>query len=298
MTGDPASTPGPDRVVGSDRVLAVLVALARRPDGASLEELAREVASPKSTVHRALASLTRAGLAVKESVGHYALGDEFLRLAFEHHDARPDHVRVQPALRALAERFGETTHYAVLAGAEVVYRAKVDPPVGVVRPTSTVGGRNPAHSTAVGKLLLARLLPDDEAVLTWTGGRPLERRTARTLVDPRALAADLARTRERGYAVDDQENEAGITCLAVPAVLPTPAHQDGAVSVSALAYRTPLAALERELDTIRAIVAGSTIVPDGSALPAPVGGRARASSGAAGGNPVRPVDPPQRKGST
>ena len=255
MTGDPPSTAGPDRVVGSDRVLAVLVALARRPDGASLEELAREVASPKSTVHRALASLTRAGLAVKESVGRYALGDEFLRLAFEHHDARPDHVRVQPALRALAERFGETTHYAVLAGAEVVYRAKVDPPVGVVRLTSTVGGRNPAHSTAVGKLLLARLLPDDEAVLTWTGGRPLERRTARTLVDPRALAADLARTRERGYAVDDQENEPGIVCVAVPAFLTSPTRPSGAVSISAPVSRTPLATLVARVPEILATLA-------------------------------------------
>jgi len=141
--------------------------------------------------------------------------------------------------------------------------------------SATVGGRNPAHSTAVGKLLLARLLPDDEAVLTWAGAHPLERRTARTLVDPRALATDLARTRERGYAVDDQENEAGITCLAVPAALPTPAHQDGAVSVSALAYRTPLTALEREVDTIRAIVAGS----------------------APGAHLVQPVGSPQRKGS-
>src|SRR5688500_15669008 len=95
-----------DRVVGADRVLAVLVALAAHPQGVGLEELARAVASPKPTVHRALASLVRAGLAAKEGVGHYVLGDEFLRLAFAHHEARPDHVRILPALRALAHRCG------------------------------------------------------------------------------------------------------------------------------------------------------------------------------------------------
>lgn len=244
-----------DRLVGADRVLAVLVALARRPEGAGLEELARVVASPKSTVHRALASLVRAGLATKEGVGHYALGDEFLRLAFAHHEARPDHVRVLPALAALAERFGETAHYAVLDGAEVVYRAKVDPPAGAVRLTSTIGGRNPAHCTAVGKLLLAARLPDDDAVARWVAEHGLAPRTARTVVDPEAFAAELARVRARGYAVDDQENEVGINCLAVPAGLPSASLADGAVSVSALAYRTPLADLERDAPLVAAVVA-------------------------------------------
>jgi IclR family acetate operon transcriptional repressor len=251
LTGEVAS----DRLVGSDRVLAVLIELARRPDGASLEELARAVASPKSTVHRALASLTRAGLAAKGGVGHYALGDEFLRLAFAHHEARPDHVRILPALRALADRFGETAHYAVLDGDEVVYRAKVDPPAGAVRLTSTIGGRNPAHSTGVGKLLLAQQLTDDAAARAWVRSRRLERRTEHTITEPAAFAAEMARIRELGYAVDDQENEVGINCVAVPAV--GGPGQLGAVSVSALVYRTPLADLEREAGAIAALVSES-----------------------------------------
>lgn len=244
-----------DRVVGSDRVLAVLVELARYPAGVGLDELARVVASPKPTVHRALASLVKAGLATKEGVGRYVLGDEFLRMAFAHHEARPDHVRVLPALRSLAEGLGETAHYAVLDGDEVVYRAKVDPPAGAVRLTSTIGGRNPAYRTGVGKLLLARRLPDDRAVRRWLGGRELVARTPHTIVDPDALVAELARIREQGYAVDDQENELGINCVAVPANLPVPAGNDGAVSVSALTYRMPLTELVRRVPDIVEIVA-------------------------------------------
>jgi DNA-binding IclR family transcriptional regulator len=133
----------------------VLVELAQHPDGIGLDGLAQRLRSPKPTVHRALASLRRARLADQVSRGVYRLGDEYLRLAFQHHAARPEGALLEPALRQLAERYGETAHYAELDGTDVVYRAKVDPPSGSVRLTSQIGGRNPAATTAVGKLLLA-----------------------------------------------------------------------------------------------------------------------------------------------
>ncbi|MGW2050485.1 IclR family transcriptional regulator [Streptomyces sp. NPDC001858] len=244
------------RLVGSDRVLAVLKELARHPDGVGLDELTRAIGSPKPTVHRALGALRRAGLADQDARGRYALGDEFLRMAFTHHEARPEHVRVRPVLEALAHRFGETAHYAVLDGREVVYRAKVDPPSGAVRLTSTVGGRNPAHTTAVGKLLLARRSGalDEAEVEAWIGGSPLERRTPRTLCTAAVLQRELLATRERGYGLDDQENETGVNCLALPVYLTSPTTPSGAVSISALVYRTPLAGLVDALDEIRALL--------------------------------------------
>jgi DNA-binding IclR family transcriptional regulator len=247
---------GENPLVGSDRVLAVLVQLARRPDGASLDELARAVSSPKSTVHRALGSLVRSGLAARTAFGHYVLGDEFLRLAFTHHEARPDHVRIRPVLRALAERYGETAHYAVLDGAEVVYRAKVDPPGGAVRLSSVIGGRNPAHCTAVGKLLLAHELPDDAAAAAWARARQLTARTPNTVTAPDAFAAELRRIREQGFGLDREENELGVTCLAVPAFLTSPVRPSGAVSISALAYRTPLDRLVADAAVIAGLVTG------------------------------------------
>jgi len=259
ITADPAiPEQEPDRLVGADRVLAILAELARHPEGAGLEALARAVASNKATVHRALASLRRAGFATQDGRGRYVLGDEFLRLAFAHHEARPEHERIRPVLRDLASRYGETAHYAVLDGETVVYRAKVDPPSGAVRLASTVGGRNCSHSTAVGKLLLSYALPDDDAVLDWVGERVLQRRTGKTLTSARALAADLREIRGRGYAVDDQENEDGINCLAVPAFLTSPSVPSGAVSVSAPAYRTPLAVLVADVHAIRSRVSGET----------------------------------------
>jgi DNA-binding IclR family transcriptional regulator len=239
-------------LVGTDRVLGVLVELARHTDGVSLEEMTRAMASPKPTVHRALASLSRFGLAARNGHGRYILGDEFLRLAFAHHDGRPDHLRIAPVLTELAGHYGETAHYAVLDGETVVYRAKVDPPTGALRLTSTVGGRNPVHSTAVGKLLLSYLLCDDEAVTKWVGDRVLPARTEHTLTTADALAAELRVIRGRGYAVDNQENEPGIVCVAVPVFLTSPLRPSGAISISAPASRTPLAVL---IDQVPAIVA-------------------------------------------
>lgn len=254
---NPAADPvldAEERLVGSDRVLAVLAALAARPDGCGLEELARAVGSPKPTVHRALASLRRAGFALQDGHGHYILGDEFLRLAFAHHEARPDHLRVHGILARLVDRFGETAHYGVLDGRWVVYRAKLDPPMGAMRLTSVVGGRNPAHVTALGKMLLATTLPTEAAVASWVGEVALATPTDRSASSVAELHAELERTRTRGYSVDDQENERGVNCIAIPVFLTSPTVPSGAISVSALAHRMPLSQLVAAADEIRAII--------------------------------------------
>ncbi|MFL5644742.1 MAG: IclR family transcriptional regulator [Chloroflexota bacterium] len=242
------------RLVGADRVLAVLKELALHVDGATLDELTRAMGSPKPTVHRALAALRRAGFAHQDSGGRYLVGDELLRLAFANHEARPDSVRVRPGLEQLAERFGETAHFAVLDGREVVYRAKVDPPAGGVRLTSVIGGRNPAHCTGVGKLLLADALPTLDAVKSWVGDKPLVTRTPNSIRSATALHRALEEIRAQGFATDDNENEVGINCVAVPVHLTSPTIPSGAVSVSALAYRTPLRDLVDAVDEIRVLV--------------------------------------------
>ncbi len=243
------------KLVGADRVLAVLIELAEHPQGASLDELAQALNSSKSTVHRALASLRRAKLASQVARGVYVLGDEFLRLAFRNHAARPEATRVEPVLRALAQTFGETTHYAVLDGADVVYRAKVDPPGGGVRLTSEIGGRNPAYRTAVGKLLLSYQVGSERELEQWLSGRPLEARTPNSITSIADLWRQLTTARERGYAVDDQENEPGVNCVAVPLGWETQTTPPGAISISALAFRTPLADLVAAVPRLRQTIA-------------------------------------------
>ncbi|MGH8954598.1 MAG: IclR family transcriptional regulator [Microbacterium sp.] len=247
-----------DRLVGTDRVLAVLLELGTHDHGVSLDELAARMQAPKPSVHRALGSLTRAGLAARIGRGQYILGDEFMRIAFAHHAARPDTARITPILESLSQRFSETAHYAVLDGADIVYRAKTDPPTGAVRLTSTIGGRNPAHSTAVGKLLLSTIADSVQDLASLLGPSSLTTRTPRTIVDLDELWAELEIVRDQGYAVEDEENETGIACVAVAAPLDPagPGRPSGAVSVSALTFRTPLSTLVDGLPEIRRIVGG------------------------------------------
>lgn len=244
----------PQRLVGADRVVAVLTALAEYPQGISLDELASALGSPKSSVHRALSTLKRAGLAEQSTRGVYVLGDEFIRLAFQHVEGRPETARIQPVLEELATTFGETAHYAILAGRDIVYRAKMDPPQGAVRLTSVVGGRNPAYRTAVGRALLAsRLLtrPDLEEAL---GPFPLDARTPRTLTTAAALQQELEETRVRGFGVDDQESDVGVNCVAFAVHLDGATVPTGAISVSAVTFRCPLDQLIERVSDIRAII--------------------------------------------
>lgn len=242
-----------ERLVGADRVLAVLIALAEHPSGASLEDVAQTVGATKSTVHRALATLRRAGLAMQLGRGVYLLGDDFYRIAFRSYALRPEGALIQPALDELARRFGETVHFAVLEGQEVVYRAKVDPSFGAVKLTSVIGGRNPAYATAVGKVLLAETVPSEEE-LRGLLGDSFPQRTPHTVGTAKELWAEVEETRRRGYGVDDQETEMGVNCIALPIRLGPGLPPIGAVSISALAFRTPLASLTAREDEIRDVL--------------------------------------------
>ena len=112
----------------------------------------------------------------------------------------------------LVEVGNETCHLGVRDGKTVLYIDKVESPHSL-RMVSRVGGKNPLHCTGLGKALLA-FIPPDELEEYWT--EPLERRTANTIVAPEILRAELQRIRDRGYAVDDVENEVGVRCISAP----------------------------------------------------------------------------------
>lgn len=238
-----------------DRVLLVLKELGRHPQAVSLDELARTVGLPKSSAHRALTALRRAGFAEQDGPGRYRLGLELVRLAFEYYEHYDERALVLPALQALVERFAETAHFARLDGGEIVYVAKVEPPKRHALMSSRIGGRNPAHCTGLGKAMLAHVLADDDAVEAFVDEHgPLVRRTRRTLATAAELAPELERIRCRCYALDDEESEEGIVCIAFPLFLASPKLPSGAISVAALAHRTPRAALEAAAGEIVSLI--------------------------------------------
>jgi IclR family acetate operon transcriptional repressor len=119
----------------------------------------------------------------------------------------------RPFLGELVEAYGETANLAVLEGDDVVYVAQVSSP-HTLRMFAEVGRHVPPHSTAVGKVLLAAL-PRERAlsILRRTG---LPRRTSATITSIEDFGHELDRVRERGWAADEEEQEAGVRCVAVP----------------------------------------------------------------------------------
>jgi DNA-binding IclR family transcriptional regulator len=240
---------------GADRVLATLRRLGSHPDGARLHELARALHSPRSSVHRALSTLKRADMVEQDDDGRYRLGYGFLQLAFNYYEQLDDVERVRPVLAELADYYGETVHFAVLRGSEVVYIAKVQSPRSQVHLTSVIGGRNPAHCTGVGKVLLAHELRDRDAVSRFVASAgPLEKRTERTVVSVRGLHERFQVIRSRGYGTDEEESERGVNCVALRLFLATRATPAGAVSITALAQRKPVGQLTESLGRAVAII--------------------------------------------
>ncbi|MFF5209053.1 IclR family transcriptional regulator [Streptosporangium sp. NPDC000396] len=231
--------------VGSvDRALVILQEIGRHGRGVTLDELATRLDIPKSSLHRLLGALKHRGFAAQhEANGPYFVGTELLATAFRFYESMDLRTLIHPLLLRLCEKFRETAHMAVLDGGEVVYLDKVEVPRSITM-TSVVGGRNAAHCTGVGKALLAWTYPTDEAIKAWAAQYgPLAAPSRNTITNPAKLAAHMAQVRERGYALDLEENEPGVRCVAVPVFMgrSTPL---ASVSVTALKDRMPPARFE------------------------------------------------------
>jgi DNA-binding IclR family transcriptional regulator len=122
----------------------------------------------------------------------------------------------EPFLKDLAERTKETVHMVILDRYEVVYIDKVetDQHTSGLRMASRVGLRYPAHSCAVGKVLLADF--SEEVLNNFVKEKGLPKRTENTITNFTQLKEHLNLVRGQGYAIDDEENEKGIRCVAAP----------------------------------------------------------------------------------
>jgi DNA-binding IclR family transcriptional regulator len=239
---------------GADRVLQAVKLLADHPRPVRLEDLARELDSPKSTTHRVLTILRRAGFVEHDEDARYRLTLDFVRMAFRHYESLDERNIVHSTLEMLVKRFGETAYYAKLDGSEVVYFAMVTKP-GVVQTAALVGARQPAYRTALGKALLSKVLPDRAAVDRFVEQYgPLAAATPRSLTNAAALDRDLAATRARGFAKDNEENEPGVVCIAYPVFLGPRAQPTGAISVAAIKHRMSIDQLESRALEMRDVI--------------------------------------------
>jgi DNA-binding IclR family transcriptional regulator len=197
-----------------DRALTILESLAERDNGMTNAEISRRLEIPKSSASYILRALERRGYLRRDGeTNKYRLGLKALSLSRRALDGLDIRRVALPELRRLMERSHLTAHLAVLDHGEAVYVEKVEAP-GFVKMNTWVGRRMPIHCTSVGKALVA-WLPEAEikALLKEYGMR---RRTSKTIVVSARYLQELERVREQGYAVDDEENNYGVRCVAAP----------------------------------------------------------------------------------
>ncbi|QFT83664.1 Acetate operon repressor [Halomonas sp. THAF12] len=214
--------------------LRLLQVIPELSEHASAGNIQRRLGLPRPTVYRLLNTLEQEGFIERNPLGgEYVLGREILRLAQQTIAESSLQQRARSTLKAIGRETGETVHLGVPVGCHMTFVDKVESPEAV-RMASYIGMPVPMHSTSVGKAYLGALdEPTREQYLSQLQLDPVTHRT-HTSLD--SLREELRLTRERGYAIDDEENEPDIICFGL-AVRGADGNIAGAISVSVPRYR-------------------------------------------------------------
>jgi DNA-binding IclR family transcriptional regulator len=210
------------------KVLRILEVLDRAPSGLQLREIAQRTAIHKSTAYRFLAHLEVEGYLFRDDAGAYVVGPKLARLG----SGIPYHATLRSVSRPVVQKLwritSETVNLAVLDGHEVLYLDVMESP-HTFRLVSQVGMRRPLYCTALGKAILAYSPPQEtESVLP---SLTFERLTPRTFTDVSRFKKELAKVRQQGFALDDEEAGLGARCVAAP-ILDESEKVTAAISVS------------------------------------------------------------------
>ena len=197
-----------------DKALAVIEAVAEQPQAIGLPDLAARLELPRQTTHRILKTLEDRGLLLRDPArDRFSVGPALSRLALNIIHARNQSAPVRMILRELVDQVQETCNVGVLDGGEFVYLERIECNWSL-RVSLQAGSRVPAYCTSGGKAILAHLPRDLLDRLLGAGA--LRRFTPMTITEPAALERELARVREQGYSLNDQEFTVGIIGVGVP----------------------------------------------------------------------------------
>jgi DNA-binding IclR family transcriptional regulator len=228
--------PGSKIVRSADRALEVLECLAAHDEARSLADLTNDLAIPKSTLHALLWTLAARGwVEVDDATGNFRIGLQALLVGRGYLEMDDVVALAALALDQVSAETEETVHIGRLDGTSIVYLDKRES-AHPLRLFSAIGRRLPAFTTALGKSVLA-LLPEDQVRQHLPD--PLVKQTSKSITDLDALMEDLKRTRERGYAIDNEESTEGIRGFAVALRTSDPPHD-------AISCAVPLSRLHHE----------------------------------------------------
>ncbi len=217
-----------------NKSLDLIEAMARN-EAMTVADLSAESGVNKAAAYRILNTLERRGYVVRgpDEVRRYMVGPALRSLAQESNSPGDLLVLARPCMRKLWEEFDETVNLGMMSNNQVLYLDILESEQGL-RTTVSVGTHDDLHSTALGKAMLATLPTSQAKALL--AAKPMESKTPHTITSIPELLRDLDIIRERGYALDDEENEPGARCIAA-AIRDPSGRVLGAHSVSGPTWR-------------------------------------------------------------
>jgi IclR family KDG regulon transcriptional repressor len=230
------------------RAFAILERIAQSREGIGLAELSKRVGLHNSTTFHLLKTMVALGyIRQSKQTKRYRIGRPLFTLAAGALDEIELVSLATPILEELSAATGESGHFAVRSGDAVVVIANTSGS-GAFQLTDRVGVVRPAHCTALGKVLLAALAP--EQLERFLQNRELPSYTARTITDPELLRRDLAEVARTGVAFDDGELSAEVRCVAVP-VRDFTGQIAGAIGISGPVWRLSIPAMHNKTQLVR-----------------------------------------------
>jgi IclR family pca regulon transcriptional regulator len=223
------------------RGLAVLRAFGDSRRALTIAQISQKTGIPRAAVRRCLYTLKQLGYAEAE-MNNFSLRPKVLTLGYSYLSSTPLAVSSQPYLNNISGTLNESCSLAVLDEGEVLYIAR-SATSRVMSVALNAGSRLPAYCTSLGRVMLAQMAPAElDAYLSATTLRPM---TERTVVSQKQLRAILAKVRQQGFAINDEELELGLRSIAVP-VRGASGKVLAALNVGAQAARVSTAQMEQE----------------------------------------------------
>ena len=195
-----------------DRALQLLEILAEHPEGMQPKEFESILELNKITVHRLLATLENRGFIAREG-SCYKIGLKLVELSSMKLNNIELKTEAAPYLRRLVNVLRLPVQMAILEGDEAVFIDKVES-INTFHMYSQIGKRIPVYASGVGKILLSQ--KTDEEILKELSKITFTPFTHTTLASPNNVLAEIEEARNQGYAIDNEEHEEGIFCIAVP----------------------------------------------------------------------------------
>lgn len=196
------------------RALDIITLVSMKKGGLGVTEIAKQIDINKSSVYRILSTLVQYGYIEQDGeTGKYKLGYKFLEISSKLLESIDLRAEARPFLQELENETNEVIHLVVYDQGEVVYIEKLEGNE-TLRMHSKVGKRAPMHCTSVGKAILAHLPSSVVLDILERKGMPVH--TDKTITEKEEFLKELSQVRQKGFALDLEENEYGITCIAVP----------------------------------------------------------------------------------